>query len=153
MLTRWFDWGDLDWARSLAELDTLRTEMDRLFADIAPVARTRRAPVTSFPRIGLFDAKEQLVLRAELPGVAENDLEITVADGVLSLRGTRKVESPQGYTVHRQERPETAFARSFSLPCKVDADKANATLKNGVLTMMIPKAPEVKPRQITVKAT
>ena len=152
MLTRWFDWGDLEWARDLAELDTLRREMDRLFADRSP-SRPRRAMPTSFPRIGLFDAKEQLVLRAELPGVAESDLDISVEEGVLSLRGTRKVELPKGYTVHRQERPETSFARSFALPCRVDADKATASLKNGVLTLQLPKAPEVKPRQITVKAS
>jgi len=153
MLTRWFDWGGPDWAQSFAELEALRREMNRLFGDGATFERAGRASPTSFPRIGLFDAKESLVLRAEIPGVTESDLEITVDSGTLTVRGTRRVEVPKGYAVHRQERPETTFARSFSLPCKVDADKTRAELKNGVLTLSLPKAPEVKPRQITVKAT
>lgn len=152
MLTRWNDWGALDWARTLADFDTLRHEMNRVLGDSA-AERPRVQNPTAFPRIGLFDTKEQLVLRAEVPGVAEADLEITVDEGTLGVRGTRKVHIPEGYSVHRQERAETTFARSFALPCKVDADKSLAVLKNGVLTLTLPKAPEVKPRQITVTAS
>jgi len=150
MLTRWFDWDNLDWARSFAELEALRREMNRVFGAEDP-GGTARHTAGGFPRIGLFDTKEELVLRAELPGVAESDLEITAESGMLTLRGKRKIEVPKGYGVHRQERSDTTFARSFSLPCKVSADKAIATLKDGVLTLRLPKAPEVKPLQITVK--
>jgi HSP20 family protein len=133
----------------MAELEALRREMNRLYGD-SPAERPRKASPTSFPRIGLFDAKERLVLLAEVPGVAEEDLEITVDEGMLTLRGTRRVDIPEGYSVHRQERSETTFARSFALPCKVDAEKAEASLKSGVLTLRLPKAPEVQPRQINV---
>ncbi|MBW2526799.1 MAG: Hsp20/alpha crystallin family protein [Deltaproteobacteria bacterium] len=151
MLTRWNDWGAFDWARSLAEFEQLRRELNRAAGEGAP-DRSRLQSPTAFPRVGLFDTKEQLVLRAELPGVAEDDLDITVDEGTLAIRGTRKVTIPEGYSVHRQERAETTFARSFALPCKVDSDKAQAELKYGVLTLTLPKAPEVQPRQIAVKA-
>lgn len=152
MLTRWYDWGGLDWDRSFEELEALRREVQRLF-DETGRDRPRYHSPAAFPRIGLFDTKEELVLRAELPGVNEKDLDVTVEESTLSLRGNRKVETPKGYAVHRQERAETTFARSFSLPCKVDADKSQANLKNGVLTLRLPKAPEVKPRQIAVKSS
>lgn len=151
MLTRWNDWGAFDWARSLAEFESLRREMNRVMGESQPEQPRVQNP-TAFPRIGLFDTKEQLVLRAELPGVTEEDLEITVEEATLGIRGTRKVSIPENYSIHRQERAETTFARSFALPCKVDADKAQATLKHGVLTLTLPKAPEVQPRQISVKA-
>ena len=99
-----------------------------------------------------LDTAEQLVLRAEVPGVAEEDLDVTIDQETLTLKGTRKIEIPEGYTVHRQERAETTFARSFSLPCKVDADKTQAVLKDGLLTVNLPKAPEVHARQIAVKS-
>lgn len=151
MLTRWNDWGAFDWAQTLADFEALRREMNRVAGD-RPAERPRVQSPTAFPRIGLFDTKEQLVVRAELPGVAESDLDITVDEGTLGIRGTRKVSIPEGYAVHRQERAETTFARSFALPCKVDADKAQAVLKHGVLTLSMPKAAEVQPRQIAVKA-
>ena len=152
MLTRWYDWGGLDWDRSFEELEALRREVTRLFNETG-LDRPRSQMPAAFPRIGLFDTKEELVLRAELPGVNEQDLDITVEEGTLGLRGKRKVEVPKGYAVHRQERAETTFARSFALPCKVDADKAQANLKNGVLTLRLPKSAEVQPRQITVKSS
>ena len=152
MLTRWYDWGGLDWDRSFEELEALRREVTRLFGESGH-DRPRYASPAAFPRIGMFDTKEELVLRAELPGVNEKDLDITVEEGTLSVRGIRKVDVPKGYAAHRQERAETTFARSFSLPCKVDADKTHANLKNGVLTLRLPKAPEVQPRQIAVKSS
>lgn len=148
MLTRWHDRGAWDWARSLSDFDTLRRELNRLVND---EEQPRVASPRGFPRIGLFDTKEQLVLRAEVPGMKDEDFDITVDDGTLTIRGTRKVDIPEGYNVHRQERAEATFARSFGLPCQVDADKAMAALKNGVLTLTLPKAPDVQAKQITVK--
>jgi HSP20 family protein len=72
---------------------------------------------------------------------------------VLTLSGARKTAVPEGHSAHRQERPSFEFSRSYALPAKVDADKTHATLKNGVLTITLEKAPEVKPRQITVRAS
>jgi len=100
--------------------------------------------------VGLYDQGSQLVVRAELPGVSEGDVQLTVDHGVLSLKGTRKTALPEGYSVHRQERADYQFARSFSLPCKVDVEKTTASMKNGLLTVTLPKAAEEQPRQITV---
>ena len=150
MLTRWYDYGFGDVERRLAEFDVLRRELNRLFEGGRAPRRTMRAGAGSWPRIGLFDRGEALLLRAEVPGVANDDLEINLDQGVLSLKGERKAEVPEGYSVHRQERGSLSFSRSFSLPCQVDAEKAKATLTDGVLTLSLPKMPEAKPRQIAV---
>jgi len=150
MLTLWNDRPV--WRNARAEFEALRREAYRRQA-AAQNERPRRLNPTDYPRIGLFDTAEQLVLRAEVPGVIEEDLDITIDQETLTLKGTRKIAIPEGYTVHRQERAETTFARSFSLPCKVDGDKTEAVLKDGLLTVTLPKAPEVHARQIAVKSS
>jgi len=77
---------------------------------------------------------------------------VSLEDGVLSVSGERKVSAPEGHAVHRRERPALRFARSVSLPVKIDAEKVTATVKDGVLTITLAKAPEARPRQITVRA-
>jgi HSP20 family protein len=69
------------------------------------------------------------------------------------LKGERKVTPPEGYGVHRSERSSYRFARTFELPAKIDADKVEASLEHGVLTVKLPKAAEARPKQITVKAS
>jgi HSP20 family protein len=120
MLTRWNDWafGDLD--RTLTEFDVLRREMNRLFDTRSPAGL--RTHTSSYPRVSLFDRGSELVVRAELPGVSEQDVDVTVDRGLLTLKGARDVEVPDGYSVHRQERGSMQFARSFTLPCQVDAE-------------------------------
>ena len=85
--------------------------------------------------------------------MTEKDIQLSIHQDVLTLSGERKQEVPQGYFVHRQERAPLKFARSFTLPCKVDPEKSTATLKDGVLTITLPKAPEAQPRQISVKVS
>lgn len=150
MLTRWNDWGFRDMERTLAEFDALRREMNRVF-DQDGNGRQRRI-ASGVPRMSLHDQGSELVLRAELPGVAQKDVDVSIDQHLLTLRGERTVHPPEGYSVHRQERGSMRFARSFTLPCRVDAEKANATLERGVLTLVLPKAPEDQPRQIAVKA-
>ncbi len=150
MLTRWNDWAFRDMERTLAEFDALRREMNRLFDDGGTVRQRKVA--AGWPRVGLYDRGSELVLRAELPGVAQKDIDVTIDQHLLTLRGERNVRGPEGYSVHRQERGSMRFARSFTLPCRVDSERANATLANGMLTLVLPKAPEDQPRHITVKA-
>ncbi len=150
MLTLWNDRPV--WKNARAEYEALRREAHRRHA-AARHDQPHRLNPTDFPRIGLFDTPEVLVMRAEVPGIAEEDLDLTIDSESLTLKGIRKVQIPEGYTVHRQERAETTFARSFSLPCKVDADKSSAVLKDGLLTVSLPKAPEVHARQIAVKTS
>ncbi len=158
MLTRF---GDID--RTFAMMDQLRRRMDRLFDEVEP-QRGRdalRSNLTEeaerfwsrgrFPRMTLSDSGSALVLCAEVPGLGEKDIQLTIHQDVLSMSGERKTEVPEGYVVHRQERTPIKFARSFTLPCKVDPEKSTATLRNGVLTLTLAKAAETQPRQIEVK--
>lgn len=153
MLTRFSDFNDwpafglADFGRSYSPHAQLRRELDRLFGDFE---RSTAAPTTS--AIALEDDGSSFVLRADVPGLTENDFEISVAGNTVTLRGERKLEVPEGHSVHRRERRPFRFAKSFELPARVDADKTTATLKNGVLTLTLPKVAEAQPRQISVKA-
>lgn len=161
MLTRWNDIGFGGLNRELLSLNDLRNQMDRLFLDfekgwgMGRESEARQAIATgpAWPRIAVYDAGSELRLRAELPGMTEKDLEITVEQSSLTLRGGREIQVPEGYSVHRQERGNRSFARSFSLPCRVDAEKTRANLKDGVLDMTLPKVPEERPRQIKVRVS
>jgi HSP20 family protein len=137
-----------DFGRTFAAMDQLRRHVERAFDfDTGPVV----AP-TEWPRVSLYDTGEALVLIADVPGVTDKELEISIKEDVLAVQGRRSAEAPKGYAVHRQERRSASFARSFPLPCKVNADAVTAELKDGVLKVTLPKTPEAQPRQISVKA-
>jgi HSP20 family protein len=85
--------------------------------------------------------------------VSERDLDISVEQSSLTIRGERRTKAPEGYSVHRQERASHSFARSFALPCRIDAEKATANLQNGILEMSLPKVAEEQPRQIQVRVS
>jgi HSP20 family protein len=152
MLTRWSNgWNDFD--DMFSALRDLRTRMDRAFDDtFGGELETRRGPAspTTWPRANLTDAGSKLVLTAEVPGLSQQDVTLSLNQEVLTIQGDRKVQVPEGYSVHRRERPEVRFTRSFALPCRVDADRANASIKNGILTVTIEKSPDAMPRQIAV---
>jgi HSP20 family protein len=153
MLSRY---SDLD--RSFSVIDQLRRRMDQLFEEGAPAA-SRRYPEEAervwsrgrFPRITFADAGATLVLEAEMPGLGDKDVQLSIQKEVLTLAGERKSDAPEGYYVHRQERSPIRFSRSFTLPCKVDPEKSTATLKDGVLTVTLAKAPDEQPHQIAIK--
>ncbi|MGB8332297.1 MAG: Hsp20/alpha crystallin family protein [Polyangiales bacterium] len=161
MLTRWNDWGFGGLERDLSALTDLRQQMDRLFIDFerglgrGQGVRSAQSEVagSAWPRVSLYDAGTELRLLAEVPGVSQKDLEISVEQSSLSIRGERKAEVPEGYSVHRRERGTLTFARSFVLPCRVDTEKVTADLKNGVLEMKLPKVAEEQPRQIQVRGS
>jgi HSP20 family protein len=134
------------------QFDELRREMDRVFYDgdrSGGFALNREV----WPTATVTDNGSSWVLRAELPGLTEKDLELTVNAESVTLRAERAVEAPQGYTVHRRERPGFRLARTFSLPTKIDPEKVEAALKHGVLTVTLSKAPDAQPRQIQVKTS
>jgi HSP20 family protein len=141
-------WFEID--RDFDALDDFRRRVDRIFEDMArQPAPTGRS--TRWPRANLWDEGETLTLELGVPGVMLEDLEINAHDDTLSISGVRKVTAPEGYAVHRQERSGLRFARSIKLPVKVDMDKTEATLDDGILTVRLPKAPELKPRSIQVR--
>jgi HSP20 family protein len=151
MLTR-FD----DFDRTFATMDQLRRRMDRLFDEYeGGPARGRGAERMwsgRFPQLSFSDVGGHLQLQADLPGLGDRDVQLSIHQDVLTVSGERKQDAPQGLYVHRQERRPVKFSRSFALPCKVDPEKSTASLKNGVLTVTLAKAAEAQPRQIAVKA-
>lgn len=136
------------------QMNTLRDEIDRLFE--SPVAEGRRGAASLMGNWGmaidLYEDKDALVVRAELPGMKKEEIDIALQEGVLTLSGERKVETRSGEAVvYRAERLEGRFQRSLSLPAPVNADKVTATYSDGVLTVRLPKTEEAKPKQIAVK--
>jgi HSP20 family protein len=147
-------WRDLD--HTFRALELLQRRIDHALDDWA-VPRTerdfaRRASRAPWPRVNAFETKEAFVYKAEVPGLAENDVAVYVEDEALVIRGERKADVPDGYAVHVRERSPVAFTRKLPLPGRVDAAGVTATMKDGVLTITLPKAKETLPRQIAVKA-
>jgi HSP20 family protein len=139
-------WADLD--RTFSTLDELRRRIERTFEDESYGAGLS----PSWPRAAIYDTGNELVLKAELPGLTHQNLNLSIHEGVLTLSGERPAQEMEGYAAHRRERHALKFSRSFSLPTRVDAEKTAAMLKDGVLTVTLPKHPESKPRQIAVRA-
>lgn len=132
-----------------AELNRLQDEMNRVF-------RRRglndRDAAPAHPALNLWHDGDCLYVESELPGLKLGDLEIVVTAGnQLSIKGRREPASGDNAVWHRQERGYGSFARMVQLPIEVDADKVQATLKNGVLLLKLPKHSETKPRKIEVK--
>lgn len=141
-------WSEFE--RTFAALDDLRRRMEHVFSDSEGPTTSEAA--AGWPRAGLWDEGGKLVFKADVPGLANKDVHVSLTADVLTVSGERKMEIPSGYSVHRQERLPVKFSRSFALPCKVSGDDIAASLKDGVLTVTLPKAPESQPRQITVKS-
>jgi HSP20 family protein len=133
------------------EVDSLQSEVNRLFdAFFGGTEANRRRWV---PAMDLVETDEHLVLRADLPGLNRDDVNIEIKDGVLTISGERKsehTERSEGF--HRVERAFGSFSRSLSLPDGVDADKVRAEFENGVLQIKIPKPEETKPHRVAIGA-
>jgi HSP20 family protein len=104
-----------------------------------------------FPAINVWDDGEQLVAEAELPGLQQEELDISVVGSELTIKGERKSAADEGTSYHRRERGTGPFTRVLRLPVEVDADRVSATLRDGVLTIQLPKAEAAKPRKINVQ--
>ncbi len=138
----------------VGEALSLRQAMDRLFEDsfVSPWS-WRTVAGTQWPAIDIHDTPEAVVVKAALPGIRPEDVEITMTGQTLSLRGEFKADESveQGrYLV--QERRYGTFHRQVELPVRVKSESAEASFENGLLTLRIPKADEVKPRQIQIHA-
>lgn len=130
------------------DLERLQREMNTLFSDYtSPGIKT--AP--SFPSLNIWADEESVMITAELPGVKSEDLDISVEGGNLTLSGSRTPEElPEDGQFHRSERGYGKFTRSINLPFEVETDDVEATLKNGVLNLMLPRAEADKPKKITI---
>jgi HSP20 family protein len=142
-LTRW---------EPMREMMTLREAMDRLFDD-AFTRPLSASGVSVVPAIDLYETADEVVVKANLPGLKSDDVQISITADVLSLRGEVKTtETRQEATYHVIERRSGAFERSIMLPTDVQTEKAKADFENGVLTITLPKAETVKPKTIAIKA-
>ena len=137
----------------------LQRQMNRMFDDFFGDVRTPLARVTGtnfMPRIDVEEKEKEYILTAELAGVDEKDVDISVADGVLTIKGEKKDEREEKDSrCFVTERSYGSFTRSINLGDSVDADKIDAAYKNGVLTVKLPKVPEqvVEPKKIKIKTS
>jgi HSP20 family protein len=147
------DWPGGVWRSPFEELERMRREMDRLFEDLTEgVYREPRAGV--FPLLNVTEGSENYYVRAELPGIKADDLDISVTGSSLSIGGERKISSEdEKVDYHRREREAGKFSRVISLPAQVDTGKVEASCVDGILTIVLPKSEAAKPKQITVKAS
>jgi HSP20 family protein len=138
------------------ELRSLQDEMTRLFTGVVPAGYNREEAVNTgwFPRVDIFENKDNLVLEAELPGMNRDDFELSFENNVLTLKGERKFEKKtDGENYHRVERSYGSFTRSFTLPQTVTVDGATAEFNNGILSVSLPKREETKARKIEITGT
>jgi HSP20 family protein len=138
------------------EINSLQSEMNRLFNTFfdTPTPGANGATLRRWvPAMDLVESDDQFVLRADLPGLTEDDVSIELEDNVLTVSGERKAEHEdrnEGY--HRVERAYGAFSRQLTLPDGVDGDAIGASFDNGVLEVRIPKPEQTKPRKVQIKA-
>jgi HSP20 family protein len=145
-LTRW---------EPMRDMVTLRDAMDRLFdeAFTRPLGSREGWQGYSGPAIDMYQTENDVIVRAAVPGMKAEEVQIQVTGEVLSLRGeAREKSDAKDKAYHIREHRWGAFERSVQLPTLVMADKARAEFEDGVLTITLPKADEVKPKVITVKA-
>ena len=143
-LTRWRPFADIR-----QEMNRLQNEMNRAFGGAALGTR----PAAAYPALDIWQDDDCLYVEAELPGLELEDLDILVTGGdQLSIKGERKSQSKEGDTFHRQDRGFRQFSRLVTLPMDVDSERVQANLRNGVLTITLPKREEAKPRKIAVRA-
>lgn len=135
------------------ELSTIQGEINRLFNSFfdTPVSAAEGTGRRWLPAMDLVEAGDHYVLRADLPGLAEDDVTIEVEDSVLTVSGERKAEHEQrGEGYHRLERAYGTFSRSLTLPEGVDPEAVQASFDRGVLEVRIPKPEERKPRRVAI---
>lgn len=138
--------------RLFGSMDLLRNRMNRLFADFDRLYGGDLQGMwrEDYPPANLYDFGDRLEIRAMVPGLDREDLNVKIQGNYLEINGTRKSDAPEGYEAHRVERAAVAFSRSLTLPCEVDADRVEAHLKNGMLTLVMPKPEAAKPKQIAI---
>jgi HSP20 family protein len=140
------------------EFTTLQDRMNRVFTDFYGARQSDDDVMTRgswMPPVDIYqNGKQEIVLKAELPGIKREDLDLRVENNTLTIRGERKHEADvREDQYHRIERSYGAFSRSFSLPDKVDSGNVKAEFKDGILTVTLPIREEAKPRQIQVNVT
>lgn len=134
-------------------MDTFRRDLDRLFKQFqSGFGDLWSLDERSYPALNIWDDGESICAEAEVPGFEMKDIEVTVMGNQLTIKGRREVSKKEGATLHRHERFTGEFVRSMTLPVEVNPGKVDATLKDGVLTLVMPKTQAALARKITVKS-
>jgi HSP20 family protein len=133
------------------EMPVLSRFFEDFFSDFPLISSFPELRENWMPSVDILEKDGNIILRAELPGMTEKDIDLRIEGDTLTLKGERKMDNEDKKSnYHRIESFYGSFTRSFRLPDSVDLDKVNAEYKNGVLTITLPKKPEVKPREIPV---
>jgi len=143
-----------NWSRrDINPFNSLRQEVDRLFDDFAKDFR-RFGSTALLPIIDVTETDKEIELTAELPSLEEKDVEVNIADNVLTIRGEKKVEKEQGYKNYRLlERSYGSFSRSIELPAGIDQNSIKTTLSKGVLKVLVQKPAPAVTKKVDIKAT
>ena len=137
------EWGGVD--------DRIRRLFDETFGRY-PAVRRETLDKTWLPAVDIYEDKENIVVKAELPGVKKDEVAIEIKDNILTLSGERKQEQEtKKENYHRVERVYGKFSRSFTLPDSVQVDKVKANYRDGILEIALPKAEAAKPKAIPIK--
>jgi HSP20 family protein len=143
-------WELTSW-RPVRELDKMRSEMDRLW-DSFFEGKPKVKAGEWFPTLDVSETKDDLVVKVELPGMDPKDIDISLSDGHLIIKGEKKQEREEKEEdYHFIERSYGTFTRSVELPKEVKHDKINASYKNGVLKVVLPKSDEAKKKEVKIK--
>jgi HSP20 family protein len=140
--------------RPTRDIFRFRDEMDRLFDDFIDRFPARRETGEQMwnPDVDIRETDNEVVVKAEIPGMEQKDINISIKDNVLTLKGEKKQEKEEKEAnYHRVERTYGSFTRMFTLPTTVVADKVTAKYNKGVLSITLPKTEEAKPKEIAVE--
>jgi len=142
MITRW---------DPFREMNTLQSNLNRIFQDYGRGSDELMTGGTFVPPVDIYEDEHNITLKMEVPGIDEKDIQITLENNTLTVRGERKFEKDEKEeNFHRIERRYGSFTRSFSLPNTVDTENVTANYNNGILTVQLAKRAEAKPKQIKV---
>ncbi|MBN1848875.1 MAG: Hsp20/alpha crystallin family protein [Deltaproteobacteria bacterium] len=153
ILRRITDWPTLSTGSPFDEFERMRRNMDRLYGALrGGLAAEPGAGV--FPLMNVTEDNDHFYIRAELPGVKANELDITVTGDSLTIAGERKIPAEaEQVQYHRREREAGKFSRVITLPSQIDTNKVEAFSKDGILTISLAKSEAAKPKQITIKVS
>ncbi len=137
--------------RGPGNIDLFRSQLNRLFSDFDDSYAGLGRIGTTTPYTNMYDTGDQFILKAEVPGMSRDELQIKIQGNYLELSGNHKAKVPEGYKTHRVERRSSIFTRSFTLASDVDVEKVEAELGDGILTLRMPKVEAAKAKQIEIK--
>jgi HSP20 family protein len=141
--------NDID--RIFGTMDFFKNQMNRFLEDFES-GRGNLSQGGVWPPTNFYDDGDHILVYSELPGVNEEEINIKLHNNMLTIKGERRENKPEGYAILRQERNVAPFSRSFTLQVEIDPEKTSASLKNGILTVKLVKVQAAKPKKIVVQA-